>query len=84
MEMKEKKTFISVVIPAHNEGAIINHNLSIICKYMQSIEYIYDWEIIIINDGRTDNTSKLADDFAATENNIYVFHHKSNQPLFFV
>ena len=73
MEFNKSKKFVSLVIPAHNEEAMLAQNLSIIYHYMQSIEDKYDWEIIIVNDGSKDNTGKLADDFAASHDNIHVF-----------
>ena len=76
-----RKVFVSIVIPAHNEEAILIKNLSIICKYMESIEAKYDWEIILVNDGSKDKTAELADSFASSRNNIHVFHHKNNQFL---
>ncbi len=81
MNLGKRKKIISIVIPAHNEEAMLAQNLSIIVSYMQSIEDKYDWEIVIVNDGSTDNTKKLADDFAAKVNNVFVFHHKANQNL---
>ena len=35
----------------------------------------------IVNDGSTDNTKKLADEFASKVDNVFVFHHKVNQNL---
>ena len=81
MEFEDSKKSVSIVIPAHNEEAILNQNLSIVCTYMQSIEEKYDWEIIIVNDGSTDNTKKLADKYAATVENVHVVHHIINQNL---
>ena len=48
---------------------------------MNTIKEKYDWEIIIVNDGSKDSTGKLADDFAASHDNIHVYHHKINQNL---
>ena len=81
MEFNKNKKLVSIVIPAHNEEAMLEQNLSIIVSYMQSIENKFDWEIIVVNDGSTDNTGKLADEFAATHNNIQIIHHKVNQNL---
>ena len=79
--MENKKISVSILIPAHNEEAIFNKNLTIIYNYMKSIEKMYNWEIIIVNDGSTDNTKKLADEFASKVNSVFVFHHKVNQNL---
>lgn len=80
-KMNFAKPSVSIIMPAHNEEAIIVQNLSIVCKYMRTLESEYDWEIIIVNDGSTDNTAKLADEYAAARDNIHVFHHKENRLL---
>lgn len=76
-----KIPIVSIVIPAFNEAAIIKKNLSSICNYMESIENEYPWEIIIVNDGSTDETGKIADDFAGSRANIRTLHHITNFQL---
>jgi len=73
-----KKPFVSIVVPAYNEAAIIEKNLSTLCEYMKSLETEYSWELIIVNDGSTDRTGDLAEAFADTRDNVYVLHHMFN------
>jgi glycosyltransferase involved in cell wall biosynthesis len=75
---KFKKPFVSIVAPAYNEAAIIEKNLSLLCEYMKSLETEYRWELIIINDGSTDETGDLAESFANTRENVYILHHMFN------
>jgi glycosyltransferase involved in cell wall biosynthesis len=70
--------FVSIVMPAFNEAAIVKENLHKICKYMESIEDEYSWELIFINDGSTDRTGEIADEFAETRVNVFVLHHQVN------
>lgn len=77
----DKKPLVSVVIPGYNEAGILRNNLKIIYNYMLSIEDKYDWEIVFINDGSSDNTGKFADEFALEHNRVRVFHHRINQFL---
>jgi glycosyltransferase involved in cell wall biosynthesis len=72
------KPFVSVVVPAYNEGAIVQHNLSTLCHYMESLEGEYRWEIILVNDGSTDGTGELAEAFARTRSHVRVLHHPTN------
>ena len=73
-----KKPLVSLVAPAYNEAAIIKKNLSTLCEYMKSLETEYGWELIVVNDGSTDETGDLAETFANTRDNVYVFHHMFN------
>jgi glycosyltransferase involved in cell wall biosynthesis len=70
--------FVSIVMPAFNEAAIVKENLHKICKYMESIEDEYSWELIFINDGSTDRTGEIADEFAEAMVNVFVLHHQVN------
>ena len=72
------KPLVSLVIPAYNEALIIEKNLVRICQYMESLEDHYRWEVILINDGSTDDTGNLAESFAKDKENIHVFHHPNN------
>lgn len=65
------KIFLSVVIPAFNE----EYNLR--TGVLESVyDYLlgqnYSWEILFVDDGSTDNTAKLADDFAKKHPNFIV------------
>ena len=73
-----QKQLISIVVPGYNEAAILAQNLSRICDYMASLEDRYDWELIFVNDGSTDGTGDLADQFAGTRENVFVLHHFTN------
>jgi len=76
------KIDLSIICPAYNEEAIIEENLKIIYNYMvENISLKYSWEILVINDGSTDNTGKLADKFAEEHENIQIIHHIVNLNL---
>jgi glycosyltransferase involved in cell wall biosynthesis len=69
---------VSLVIPAFNEAAILEHNLGILCDYMKTLENEYRWELLLVNDGSKDATGAIAEAFARTKNNIRVIHHVNN------
>ena len=73
-----KKPLVSVVLPAYNEANIIENNLSILCQYLKTLENEYCWEIIIVNDGSTDETGAIAEAFAEEMENVHVLHHMFN------
>jgi glycosyltransferase involved in cell wall biosynthesis len=72
------KPLVSLVVSAYNEATLLERNLFQLCHYMKSLENEYDWEIIFINDGSTDQTGELAEAFAKARNNMHVFHHMTN------
>ena len=76
--MAPARPFVSLVVPAYNESAIVQHNLGVLCQYMESLEHKYEWEIIVANDGSRDDTSALARQFASTRENVFVFDHIVN------
>ena len=81
---KEKlndKPWVSLVVPAYNEAAIIEHSLTTLCHYMTSCESDYQWELIVVNDGSTDQTGKLAEDMASVHAQIRVLHHPLNRGI---
>ena len=74
----QAKPFVSIVIPAYNEASIVEKNLAKLCEYMESLENEYRWELIVVNDGSTDETGELAEAFARSRDNVHVLHHIVN------
>ncbi len=70
--------FVSVVVPAYNEAAILEQNLTALCRHLASLEREYRWEILLIDDGSSDGTGRLAESFAEREPNVRVLHHVTN------
>ena len=60
------KVSVSIIVPCYNVGDYVKRCLESL--YNQTLENI---EIIIVNDGSTDNTPKIIEDFLQT-------HHKDN------
>jgi glycosyltransferase involved in cell wall biosynthesis len=75
------KPFVAVVVPGYNEEAILSENLTILCEYMGSLEDKYRWELIFVNDGSTDNTKRLAMEFAEHNKKVTVLNHHANFQL---
>lgn len=62
---------VSVIVPVFNGSSFVSTALDSILK--QSAENI-DLEIVVINDGSTDNTAPILDARAAQDSRIKVFH----------
>ena len=63
---------LSVIIPAYNDGKYISKALKSV--YDQSFT---DFEVIIINDGSTDNTAKICEKWVRKFNNIKMINQKN-------
>lgn len=51
----------SVIVPAHNEEAVIERT---ICSFLKTSYFPGKKELIIVNDGSTDNTRKIVEEYA--------------------
>lgn len=69
---------VSIVLPAFNEAAILRDHLDILVRYLETELTDYRWEIVIVNDGSSDDTGEIAEAFAAERDNVIVVHHKRN------
>lgn len=69
---------LSIIIPAYNEEKTILDILDKICTV--SLIEGTDKEIIVVNDGSTDSTQKLVNDYIAnTQDNIRLVSYNNNQ-----
>ncbi len=74
----DPRPLVSVVVPAYNEADILQANLAVLSDYLTQLEEMYRWELIIVNDGSTDDTGQLAEMFAKERQNVRVLHHQTN------
>lgn len=68
---------ISVIIPAYNVASTIGRCLDSVLG--QTYKYI---EIIVVNDGSTDDTQKILDEYCKLYSKIKVLNHQENRGLF--
>lgn len=69
--------FLSVVIPAFNEEKRIGKILEAAKNYLASQSF--DYEIIIVDDGSTDATAKVANSLAKDFKNFFIIKNETNQ-----
>jgi glycosyltransferase involved in cell wall biosynthesis len=80
MNMNPKKNAsLSVIIPALNEQQNIEAAITTVSEVAKA--YFDDWEILVFDDGSTDNTGTLADALAGKDTRVKVLHHKTPQNL---
>lgn len=63
-----KDLSISVIVPVHNEELRVHRGINRICQYLD--EKNYDYEVIITEDGSTDNTINIIQDLQKNNNKI--------------
>lgn len=68
------ESFISIIIPSYNSEKTIEKAVKSIYKQQHN-----NFEVVIINDGSTDNSPELCKNFAAKDKRIRVFHNKTSQ-----
>ncbi len=71
-----KKPYLSVVIPAYNEEKRISVTLLDIDKYLTKQKY--DYEIIVVSDGSTDNTAGVVENLKSQILNLKLLDNKKN------
>lgn len=70
------KPYLSVIIPAYNEAKRIPKTLIDIDKYLSLVSY--DYEIIVVNDGSSDNTTEVVKSFAGSIKNLTLVDNQKN------
>ena len=68
--------FLSIIIPAHNEESRLPRTLGRIFDFLKDQSYSY--EVIIIENGSSDRTLALSQEFALHHPNLIV--HQEQQP----
>jgi glycosyltransferase involved in cell wall biosynthesis len=67
---------ISVILPAYNEEDNIIKTLDLTSTFLKNLES--DYEIIVVNDGSTDNTADLVCDMISIDPSIQLVQHPVN------
>lgn len=72
-----KESKLSVVIPAYNEGNTIENTIKKVCSYLNEMQLNY--ELIIVNDGSSDNTEQLITSLMVEFSNLSLVSYPSNK-----
>lgn len=63
---------ISVIVPVYNADQYLHHCIDSILAQTYT-----DFELLLIDDGSTDNSGEMCDEYAKKDNRIKVFHKKN-------
>jgi glycosyltransferase involved in cell wall biosynthesis len=72
---------VSVVVPAYNEAELLTDTLTQLHEYLCTLDNAYRWQMVVVDDGSSDGTGTLAEEFAATHARVVVLHHAENGGL---
>jgi glycosyltransferase involved in cell wall biosynthesis len=74
---KESGIDVSVIVPMFNEEENVTRTLERLSSALDSTDK--KWEIIIVDDGSTDNTKKLVEEYSHLNGGIKLFSYTPNQ-----
>lgn len=69
------KPLISIVVPVYNGAAYLSQ-----CIESIRFQTFKDWELILVDDGSTDKTPDICDEYAAKDQRIRVIHTRNSGP----
>ncbi len=76
-ESKELRPQISIIIPAYNEATRLPTTLLLLLAYLDKEGFSY--EIVVVDDGSSDNTVELASGFVALKPEVKLIRLPTNQ-----
>ena len=75
---RRERPLVSLVLPAFNEASILRDHVLILLNYLKTLIRGFRFELIIVNDGSSDETGQIAMQLAAEFDGIRVFDHPRN------
>ena len=78
--MKDTPFSLSVILPTLNEGSNLEYLVPEINQVLRKY-FVSDYEIIVVDDGSSDETHNIVNDLISRNNNISLIIRKENNSL---
>ncbi len=72
----QSNTFVSLIVPAYNEARTLYSNLETLHAHLQELPF--EWELLVIDDGSSDDTGAEAIRFADGHDGVRLISHSAN------
>jgi len=79
--MGGEQRLVTLLVPAYNEALKIMSSLTEMYAYMQGLTDRYRFELLVVDDGSTDETAAIVDAFAATRPEVRLLRQPVNMRL---
>ena len=76
-----ERPLVTVLVPAYNESLKITTSLEVIYAYMQDLDDRYRFELLVVDDGSTDDTAQQIEVFARDRPEVRLLQQPSNMRL---
>ncbi|WP_288109423.1 glycosyltransferase [Bacteroides acidifaciens] len=73
LSLLQKKEMISIIVPVYNAARYLHRCVNSVLSQSYT-----DWELLLVDDGSTDESGIICDEYASQDQRIRVFH-KSNE-----
>lgn len=67
-----KRPYVSIIVPVYNVEKYLP-----VCIESILLQTISDFELLLINDGSTDNSGEICNEYARLDNRVSVYHQKN-------
>ncbi len=74
MNSKHQKKKLLIVLPTYNESLVIEGNIKITLEYLAKELTVYDWKILVADNGSTDETVAIAERLSQKDDRVGFFH----------
>lgn len=79
--MPVRRPLATVVVPAYNEGAELFEHLATLMDELDAGSCAYDYEVVVVDDGSSDDTYEAADRAGRRYANLRVVRHRENRGM---